>query len=353
MNMMTELKDVRHGHVLREKMRVAGEHVGGERTIDVVNPYTGAIVGTVPKATPDEVARAFAIAKAYRPQLTRYDRYRILHRGAELIRGRAEEISDLITAESGLCKKDSLYEVGRACDVFVFAGNAALADDGQVFSCDLTPHGKETQGLHAARAAARRDLGDHAVQPPAEPGRAQGRAVDRDQQPDGAEAHRKDAALRAAPRRHPVRGRLAAADVLGGHRRPERDRRRDADRREHRSRHLHRRRGGRQVDRGEGRLQAASAGNGRQRSADRDGGRRSRGSRVARGCGLVQELGPALHGGQAHARARGGCGAVRRAAARKDEGLALRRSDGSGAGHGHGDRRGRRAIVRGESRRRG
>jgi aldehyde dehydrogenase (NAD+) len=32
--------------------------------------------------------------------------------------------------------------VGRACDVFVFAGNAALQDDGQVFSCDLTPHGK-------------------------------------------------------------------------------------------------------------------------------------------------------------------------------------------------------------------
>jgi len=143
MNMMTELKDVRHGHVLREKMRVASEHVGGERTIDVLNPYTGAIVGTVPKATPAEVARAFAIAKGYRPQLTRYDRYRILHRAAELIRERAEEISDLITAESGLCKKDSLYEVGRACDVFVFAGNAALADDGQVFSCDLTPHGRK------------------------------------------------------------------------------------------------------------------------------------------------------------------------------------------------------------------
>ncbi len=140
--MMTGLKDVRHGHALREKMRIAGEHAGGERTIEVKNPYTGAIVGTVPRATPAEVARAFAIAKAYRPQLTRYDRYRILHRTAELIGARAEVISDLITAESGLCKKDTLYEVGRACDVFTFAGNAALADDGQVFSCDLTPHGK-------------------------------------------------------------------------------------------------------------------------------------------------------------------------------------------------------------------
>jgi hypothetical protein len=38
MNLMTELKDVRHGHVLREKMRIAGELVGSERTIDVRNP---------------------------------------------------------------------------------------------------------------------------------------------------------------------------------------------------------------------------------------------------------------------------------------------------------------------------
>ena len=41
-----------------------------------------------------------------------------------------------------MCKKDSIYEVGRACDVFIFAGNAALQDDGQIFSCDLTAHGK-------------------------------------------------------------------------------------------------------------------------------------------------------------------------------------------------------------------
>ncbi len=142
MNMMTELKDVRHGHVLREKMRIAGAMVGGDRTIDVFNPYTGAVVGTVPKATAEEVRRALAIAKGYRSKLTRHDRYRILHRAAEMIASRNGEISDLITAECGICKKDSLYEVGRACDVFVFAGNAALVDDGQVFSCDLTPHGK-------------------------------------------------------------------------------------------------------------------------------------------------------------------------------------------------------------------
>ena len=143
MNMMADLAHVRSGRVLHEKMRIAGKAVGSERVIEVMNPYTGALVGTVPKAGLDDVRRAFSLARGFKSRLTRYDRYRICNRAAELIRARSEQISDLITAESGLCKKDSLYEVGRACDVFVFAGNAALIDDGQVFSCDLTPHGKQ------------------------------------------------------------------------------------------------------------------------------------------------------------------------------------------------------------------
>jgi aldehyde dehydrogenase (NAD+) len=139
---MTDLAHVRSGRVLHQKMRVAGELVGGARVIEVLNPFTEAVVGTVPKATVDDVRRAFSLARAYKPTLTRFERSRILQRAAEIIRGRADELSDLITAECGICKKDSLYEVGRACDVFVFAGNAALSDDGQIFSCDLTPHGK-------------------------------------------------------------------------------------------------------------------------------------------------------------------------------------------------------------------
>ena len=130
-------RDIRH-----ESMRIAGDLVGSDRVIEVRNPFTAAVVGTVPKGTVDNVRRAFAVARAYRPTLTRFERSRILHRAAEIIRGRTDELSDLITSECGICKKDSLYEVGRACDVFVFAGNAALSDDGQIFSCDLTPHGK-------------------------------------------------------------------------------------------------------------------------------------------------------------------------------------------------------------------
>jgi aldehyde dehydrogenase (NAD+) len=127
---------------LAETMRIAGERVGGARLLEVHNPYTGEVVGTVPRASVDDIRRAFAIARAYKPRLTRYERYEICRKAADIIAQRATALSDLITAECGICKKDSLYEVGRARDVFTFAGNAALTDDGQVFSCDLTPHGK-------------------------------------------------------------------------------------------------------------------------------------------------------------------------------------------------------------------
>ena len=101
--------------VRRESMRIAGEHVGaGERVIEVLNPWNGALVGTVPKGSPADVRRAFAAARAFRSPLSRHERFIILSRAAERLAARREEISDLITAESGLCKKDTLYEVGRA-----------------------------------------------------------------------------------------------------------------------------------------------------------------------------------------------------------------------------------------------
>jgi aldehyde dehydrogenase (NAD+) len=128
--------------VRTETLRIAGEKVPCGRSFEVRYPYTGEVVATVPKASVDDVRRAFSIARKYRSKLTRYDRYRILMKAGEIIASRRDEIARLITLESGLCLKDTQYEVGRASDVLLFAANQALVDDGQVFSCDLTPHGK-------------------------------------------------------------------------------------------------------------------------------------------------------------------------------------------------------------------
>ena len=126
-----------------EAMRIGGEKITRERVIEVFNPYTRQCIGTVPKATLEDVRQAFVIARAYKPRLTRYERATILNKAAALVRARVGEVANLITAESGLCLKDSTYEAGRVCDVLTFGAIEALKDDGQIFSCDLTPHGKK------------------------------------------------------------------------------------------------------------------------------------------------------------------------------------------------------------------
>ena len=133
--------------MLIESLRIAGEKVGtdrgGDRVIEVRNPFTRALVGTVPKATQQEVARAFEIGQAYRARLTRFERANILNKAAAIVRSRTDEIAALITAECGICLKDSVYEAGRVADVLMFGANECLKDDAQVYSCDITPHGRK------------------------------------------------------------------------------------------------------------------------------------------------------------------------------------------------------------------
>lgn len=129
--------------VRHEAMRIAGEKVVTENRIDVVSPYSGALVGTVPMGQLEHVRHAFKTASEYKPTLTRHQRYEILQKTADLLVERKEEISNTITSEAGLCKKDSLYEVGRAYDVFSLSARICTVDDGEIYSCDITPHGKQ------------------------------------------------------------------------------------------------------------------------------------------------------------------------------------------------------------------
>ncbi|MGX1106897.1 MULTISPECIES: phosphonoacetaldehyde dehydrogenase [Bradyrhizobium] len=134
--------NIQSSAVRHEQMRIAGSLVDTDEHVEVFNPYTNKVVGTVPAARPEHVRSAFARAAAFKPKLTRYERQRILLRTAEILAGRKEEFARLITAESGLCWKDSLYEAGRAYDVYSFAGQLAIKDDGETFSCDISPQGK-------------------------------------------------------------------------------------------------------------------------------------------------------------------------------------------------------------------
>ena len=51
---------------IHENLRLAGDDGKRDRRMDVLNPYTGDVAGTVAMATVDDVRRAFETAAAYR-----------------------------------------------------------------------------------------------------------------------------------------------------------------------------------------------------------------------------------------------------------------------------------------------
>jgi putative phosphonoacetaldehyde dehydrogenase len=124
-------------------MRIAGKPVHTDDVLEVRNPYDNTVVGAVPAARPEHVREAFRAAKAFKPKLSRYERQQILQRTAELIQNRREQFARLIVAETGLCWKDGLYEASRAYDVWSFAAQLTIRDDGEIYACDISPMGKE------------------------------------------------------------------------------------------------------------------------------------------------------------------------------------------------------------------
>jgi len=121
---------------------VAGQPVRSEAKLQVHDPYTGTLAGTVSMASAAELNTAIEAARVGGEPLTRHERAAILEKAGELLKQRAGEFANLIRSESGLCILDTTYEAARARDVLRFAAIEALQDDGRIYSCDVSPNGK-------------------------------------------------------------------------------------------------------------------------------------------------------------------------------------------------------------------
>ena len=71
--------------IRHEPMRIAGKKVDTEGRVEVHYPWNDAVIGTVPAGNAEHARKAFEIAAAYQPKLTRYERQRILLKAAELL----------------------------------------------------------------------------------------------------------------------------------------------------------------------------------------------------------------------------------------------------------------------------
>jgi len=121
---------------------VAGTPVQSENILQVKNPYNNSLVGTVTMANRSHAQQAIEIAIKGGKKLSRYERYSILEKTRQLLIERKEEFAKTISAESGLAMREAIYETGRSHDVLMFAAIESLKDDGQIFSCDISPQGK-------------------------------------------------------------------------------------------------------------------------------------------------------------------------------------------------------------------
>jgi acyl-CoA reductase-like NAD-dependent aldehyde dehydrogenase len=132
------------------KMYIGGEWVDGEGAIDVVNPYDGSVVDTVPKAGDADVERALASAARgakVMAALSGYERYEILRKASDLMQERIEDFGRTITLEEGKVIAEGRGEAGRAIETMTLSGEEAKRLYGETVPLDGSTGGKGKFGF--------------------------------------------------------------------------------------------------------------------------------------------------------------------------------------------------------------
>ncbi len=124
------------------KMHIGSSWVDKDERIDVLNPYDGSIVDTVPRAEASDIDRALATAvrgAEIMHKLTGYERYKILHKAADLISERAASFAETITLEGGKVKAEALIEAERAAEIIYLSAEEAKRLGSEVIPLDGAP----------------------------------------------------------------------------------------------------------------------------------------------------------------------------------------------------------------------
>ncbi|TML61399.1 MAG: aldehyde dehydrogenase family protein [Actinobacteria bacterium] len=99
--------------------------------LDVRSPFTGEVIGEVPRDGPAEAAAAAAAVRPGKGTLAPEERAALLRAAAEALAQRREEFAVGITREAGVCLKESRREVERACGNLLVAAEEATRINGE------------------------------------------------------------------------------------------------------------------------------------------------------------------------------------------------------------------------------
>jgi acyl-CoA reductase-like NAD-dependent aldehyde dehydrogenase len=127
---------------VERKLLVGGEWLETGAWIDVLSPYSGDVVGRVPRAGADETRRALDAAEsAMRSPLPAHERAAILDRVAARLSERADEAARTISAEAGKPMKAARVEAARAVSTYTMSAVEARKLAGEVVPMDASPAG--------------------------------------------------------------------------------------------------------------------------------------------------------------------------------------------------------------------
>jgi len=130
-------------NIMQEYGSIIGhDQVASGQWLEIRNPYSGKLVGRVASADKATTLQTLERTRSAKVRLPRYERHDLLSSMADRLEKNAASVSRLITDESGLCLKDTQYEVQRASDVLRFAAIRSLLDDSEVFPCDVSRVGR-------------------------------------------------------------------------------------------------------------------------------------------------------------------------------------------------------------------
>jgi aldehyde dehydrogenase (NAD+) len=94
-------------------MIIDGITISGKNTFDIFNPFNGDRIGSVADASDDNIYDALQKSYDFQCELSAIERSDILLKTAGYLKEHKYELAKLITSESGLCLKDTVYEVDR------------------------------------------------------------------------------------------------------------------------------------------------------------------------------------------------------------------------------------------------
>lgn len=132
------------------RMYIAGQWIEAQDTIQVLNPFDGSLVDTVPHAGPKEVDQALESATrgaAIMAELPAYERYTILTKTAGLLRENQEDCARLISKESGKALWESRFEVVRAAETIELSAEEAKRIRGETIPLDAASGGQGKFGF--------------------------------------------------------------------------------------------------------------------------------------------------------------------------------------------------------------